>query len=91
MLVKGEFSAAIKRVLAKRASERCTICNVSTLKPNLSNPAAYINVGEAANIRGAQYAKHNRYDDSINGEQRSSIENAIWLCRTCHKKIDSDS
>jgi hypothetical protein len=31
-----------------------------------------------------------RYDPNMTPEQRSAIENSIWLCQTCAKLIDSD-
>jgi hypothetical protein len=31
-----------------------------------------------------------RFDPSLTPEQRSDIGNAIWLCQTCAKLIDSD-
>ena len=31
-----------------------------------------------------------RYDASLTPEQRSSIDNGIWLCQNCAKMIDSD-
>lgn len=88
--MNGEFLAIIRTTIAKRANERCTLCKISTSKPNTGDPNRYISLGEAAHIFGARPAVHNRYDGKMSDGQRSSIDNAIWLCRSCHKTIDSD-
>ncbi len=42
-----------------------------------------------ATLRGASPGGP-RYDPSLTSEQRSAANNAIWLCQTCGKLIDSD-
>jgi hypothetical protein len=84
------FPAAVVRELGRRVSHRCSKpgCGVETIGPN-SDPSKATVIGEAAHIRGeAPDAK--RYDASMTDDQRNSIENGIWLCRNCHKEIDSD-
>lgn len=48
-----------------------------------------VNLGVAAHITAAAPGGP-RYDASLTPEQRSSIENAIWLCQNCAKLIDND-
>ena len=87
----AKFKEATIRVLSKRAGERCSLCHITTSKPNQSYESQFINLGEAAHIKGARKAKNNRFDESMSNLERASIKNAIWLCQPCHKKIDSDS
>jgi tetratricopeptide (TPR) repeat protein len=88
---EGEFSETTKRILAKRAGEKCSICSVLTSKPNISVDERFVNLGEAAHIKGQKLDQHNRYDPLMTVKERSHISNAIWLCKSCHKEIDSDS
>lgn len=87
--MNGDFTVDIKRTLAKRAGEKCSLCGIGTSKPH-SDADNFINLGEAAHIKGKRRDKFNRYDERMTDTERSSIENGIWLCRTCHKKIDRD-
>ena len=87
--MKPDFNKATIEVLAKRASYRCSNpdCRVSTVGPNEDPNKATI-IGEAAHIFGAR-EKAKRYV-LMTDSARASITNGIWLCRNCHKMIDSD-
>jgi hypothetical protein len=85
----GDFSEATKQTLAKRAGERCSLCGTGTSKPH-TEIDNFINLGEAAHIRGNKKGTHNRFDEAMTDDERSDISNAIWLCTACHKKIDTD-
>lgn len=87
--MSGDFTDNTKRILAKCAGEKCSLCGIGTSKPK-SDEQDFINLGEAAHIRGNKEGNHNRYDKNMTDEERKDISNGIWLCRTCHKKIDSD-
>jgi hypothetical protein len=88
--MRDDFPVPVKEALAKRVSQRCSNpgCRQSTSGPH-DDPAKAINVGVAAHIAAASSGGP-RFDASMKGDQRSAIENGIWLCQTCAKLIDSD-
>jgi hypothetical protein len=53
------------------------------------DPAKSFSIGTAAHITAAAVGGP-RYDASLTPKQRASIENAIWLCRSCGTMIDCD-
>lgn len=87
---RDDFSNKIKEVLAKRVNYLCSNpeCSRGTLGPS-SASEKFINTGVASHICAAAPGGK-RYDINMTPEQRSSIENGIWLCQTCSKIIDSD-
>lgn len=89
--MKPDFSKKTVDTVAKRAGYRCSNpdCGVATVGPNLSVDKATV-IGEAAHISGARLGSP-RYDESKTDTARSTITNSIWLCRNCHKMIDSDA
>jgi hypothetical protein len=89
---RDDFSAAVKRNLAARVNHCCSNpeCNAQTSGPQI-DPNKSLNVGVAAHIEGAAEGEGSkRYNPNMIPEQRSSINNGIWLCQTCGKKIDDD-
>ena len=51
-------------------------------------------LGEAAHIAGERGGKHGgrpspRFDKSMTIEERNSLSNLLYVCPTCHKKIDA--
>ena len=54
-----------------------------------SNPQKRVSIGEAAHITAAAEGGP-RYNPDLTPEERSSIENGIWLCKSCARMIDSD-
>lgn len=87
---RDDFSNKIKEVLAKRVNYICSNpeCSRGTLGPS-SESEKFINTGVASHICAAAPGGK-RYNINMTPEQRSSIENGIWLCQTCSKIIDSD-
>ena len=85
-----DFNKKTTLGVAKRAAYKCSNpdCRVSTVGPN-SDPEKSIVIGEAAHIFGARLGSK-RYSSSMTDVARAEITNAIWLCRNCHKIIDSD-
>lgn len=85
-----DFNKSTIDTLAKRAAYLCSNpdCRVSTIGPNSAQEKS-TKIGEAAHIYGARPGSK-RYMKEMSPSSRSEITNAIWLCRNCHKLIDSD-
>src|SRR3954454_24657270 len=88
--VRDDFSEAVKATLAKRVSFVCSRrdCRAPTSGPQMDSEKA-LNVGVAAHITAAS-ERGPRFDASLTPEQRSSVDNGIWLCQTCGKLVDND-
>lgn len=85
-----DFNKNTIDTLAKRAAYRCSNpdCRVITIGPN-SDPGKSTKIGEAAHIYGARISSK-RYSPKMTDSARAEITNSIWLCRNCHKLIDTD-
>ena len=85
-----DFSKKTVDILAKRAAYKCSNpdCRVNTVGPN-SDPEKTTKIGEAAHIYGARSGSK-RYNHRMTDSARAEITNSIWLCRNCHKLIDTD-
>src|SRR5260370_31931567 len=88
MAKSPEFKKPDIITLRQRAGEMCSRCKKETRLPH-STPDKSITLGEAAHIRAARPGEA-RYVPSMTDEERGQISNGIWLCRICHKTIDSD-
>jgi hypothetical protein len=91
MIVQDQkFKKAIVELVAKRAANICSNpdCQALTSGP-AKNRSKAINVGEAAHIYGAN-PRSARFRETLTEAERGDITNAIWLCCTCHKTVDSD-
>lgn len=88
--MRDDFTKATKELLAKRVCYRCSnpYCRKPTSGPNSDSNKALID-GVAAHICAASELGK-RYDENMSSEERKSIDNAIWLCENCHKKVDND-
>lgn len=84
----------VKVLLAYRSGDVCALqdCH-EQLSPEGSglNP---LNIGEAAHIAGehagtGQGQRSARYDPHMTPEERNSVTNLIYVCPTCHRKIDA--
>ena len=88
--MKPDFKKATIDTLAKRAAFKCSNpdCRITTVGPNDDSNKSTL-IGEAAHIHGARSGAK-RYLSTMHDAARSEITNALWLCRNCHKIIDSD-
>jgi hypothetical protein len=85
-------SPSTKLRLAHRSGGICALCHCE-LSPE-SDKGDPINVGKAAHIAGEHDGKGKvqrsaRFDPNMTPEQRDHISNLIYLCGTCHDKIDA--
>lgn len=85
------FSKTTIDTLAQRARYLCSNpdCRVPTAGASSDATKATI-IGEAAHIYGAKPGSA-RYRENMSDAARGQITNGIWLCRNCHKKIDTDN
>lgn len=85
---RDNFKASIKAALRDRVAHRCSNpeCRVPTVAPGFG-ATGVVRGGDAAHITAAS-PEGPRYDESLSAIERSSIENGIWLCVVCARKID---
>jgi len=88
--MREEFPGSVKIVVADRTGNVCSNpdCRAHTSGPQ-ADPARALNLGVVAHITAASPGGP-RYDPALTSEQRSSAENAIWLCQNCAKLVDND-
>ena len=86
-----DFSKKTIEILSRRAALLCSNpdCRVLAVGPN-PDPEKITVIGEAAHIFGAR-PNAKRYVESMTDVIRASITNGIWLCRNCHKLVDTES
>lgn len=87
---RDDFPNRVKDNLARRAGFLCSNpdCRKLTVGSNKDGNKATL-IGIAAHITAASEGGP-RYDNSITNEERSSIDNGIWLCSNCASLIDRD-
>lgn len=85
---RDDFTSATKNIIAKRSAYICSnpSCRKLTIMPKGNKT---ICIGVAAHICAAAKGGP-RYKSSMTQEERSSIQNGIWLCQTCSNYIDKD-
>lgn len=85
-----DFNKRTIDTLAKRAAFKCSNpdCRAATVGPNTAPDKSTL-IGEAAHIHGAR-SQSKRYISDMTDSVRAEITNGIWLCRNCHKLIDTD-
>lgn len=91
MKTRDDFSSRTKLDLALRASYLCSLCKRSTVGPSDEAPDAVTMIGVAAHICAAAPGPGaRRHDPTMTPEERSHIDNGIWLCASCGVLIDRD-
>jgi len=88
---RDDFTPKTKAVLAARANFRCSYpdCTTITCGPSSESSLAVTNIGVAAHICAAAPGGR-RYEKNMSSDERSGIENGIWLCQTHATLIDRD-
>jgi hypothetical protein len=86
------FTQQVRSRLAARAGYRCSFpgCYALTVGPSSESPADFASIGVAAHIEAASEGGP-RWRATMPSEERSSIENGIWLCQTHARLIDVDA
>ncbi len=89
--MRDNFTLATKRSLAERAGYICSnpACRRSQLGPAPNDKSKSVNLGVAAHICAAAPGGP-RYDKDQTKEERSSLENGIFLCGACAGFIDKN-
>jgi hypothetical protein len=83
----GGFSSKTKRDLADRAGHHCSLCHALTTCSDAEGRP--FPIGDAAH-QAAASAGGQRHDPNQTDMERSSADNGLWLCSSCHRKIDGD-
>lgn len=89
----NEFSEPTKRKVLQRAGYMCSHpkCDLKLIGPHANADGnGTVSTSEVAHIQGARPAENNRFNTNMTHEERSHHSNAIALCRTHAKLIDSD-
>src|SRR5690554_1488770 len=91
MTSRDDFTRDTKRRLAHRAGYRCSNpgCRALTAGPSDAAPDATTSIGVAAHISAAS-PKGPRFREELSPQERSSIDNGVWLCQNHAKAIDDD-
>lgn len=90
-MARDNFSKNTIDILAKRVSYICsnpTCKKITVGSNNIDNKSTVI--GVAAHITAAASGGP-RFNESLTAEQRSNINNGIWLCSNCASLIDKDA
>ena len=90
-MARDNVTKSVREKVADIVGFRCSNpqCQKLTSGPAIDTTRA-INIGEAAHITAASPGGP-RYDRTLSPDQRSSINNAIWLCGACATMIDRDT
>jgi hypothetical protein len=88
---RDEFSSGVVRLLRDRVGGLCSNpdCKQATVGPSRERGDRSVIIGQAAHIRAAAQGGA-RFDPSQSHEERSSIENGIWLCSNCAALVDKN-
>lgn len=87
-----DFSEGTKRRIRERADNRCSRpeCRIRAVAADGDSVRGVTRLGEVAHIRGARPGSP-RHDPAQTDEQRADAENAMFLCETCHRLVDTNN
>ena len=87
---RDDFSQRTKLLLGQRTGFHCSNpnCKRCTYGAN-SNPSKSTCIGVAAHIYAAS-PNGPRFDPAMTSDERSSVDNGIWLCQNCSVIVDKD-
>ncbi len=88
---RDDFSPAVANKARDLVSSICSnpTCRVFTVSAQVADTCDTASVGTAAHIHAAAPGGP-RYDANQTREERRGIANALWLCATCARLVDSD-
>src|SRR5437667_9706043 len=88
--MRENFKREVINQVAARVNYVCSrsACGAPTSGPRIDS-AKSLNLGVAAHISAASPGGP-RYDPRLTTAERTSHNNAIWLCQNCAKLIDND-
>lgn len=84
---KVTISPKNSRTLHTKSGNRCAMCR--TILVDTENNPSSVCIGENAHIYGEK-PDAARYDETLDTKFVNSEQNLVFLCRNCHKKIDTD-
>lgn len=77
-----------KQILAMRSGNRCALSGCGRELSQDDESGNPVNVADVAHIAGEKQGSV-RYDPDMTDNQRNHYDNLIYLCATCHRKIDA--
>ncbi len=82
-MARDDFTESTKKLLVERVGYICSnpFCRRVTVGPQIGGEKT-VNIGEAAHICAASPGGK-RYDPEMTSDKRKSVDNGIWMCRTC--------
>ncbi len=88
--MRENFTKEVINQVAARVNYVCSrsACSAPTSGPQIDS-AKSLNLGVAAHLSAASPGGP-RYNPSLTSAERTSHNNAIWLCQNCAKLIDND-
>lgn len=86
---QADFSPDTIRRLKDRVAHLCSCCDVATTAAGPSNRGVST-IGKAAHIHAAMPGGP-RFLESMSVDECRSIDNAIWLCASCHDRVDTNA
>lgn len=87
----NHFHPKVRERLMDSVGDRCSApwCRIQTSSYDMSHGQKN-DGGHAAHIKGAKPGSA-RHDGAQSNQERHSFENGLWLCPTCHTRIDKDA